>query len=301
MAQPNDTKDGAIQFLRMGGLNQRVSPHALPAPDFSFLHGLYPAHDGLLERLPGIETVAQVGTGTAAVWSIFQPNDGTDNLIVQTSDGTERFVTLAEIFGRTVTSSLTYTPQQDDEAMPTAIILQDAANGTDGATVGAASNTIYDRGFTSIPLNESTIIVGNATPTFDLAPGTYRVRGFVSFSVAFDATTASTDAATCGVQAVLVNTTDSATISTGSPASIRFVRANLAANDLGPVTLYSHFDDSFDVITSNKTFKVQNGYTTVGSNTTFAVLQGQAADVSAVVNGAALRQPYMKLVISKVA
>src|SRR5688572_13453696 len=159
MAYPGNTNDQPLQFLRMGGLNQRVAPNALPAPEFSVLQGLYPAQDGILERLPGIRPLALYGDGNAAVWNIFQPNDGTDNIIVQTSDGTERTATLNELFGRSVISSLIYTPIPDDEAMPTAIILQDSNNTTSGPTVGASPNTWYQRELTSNPLNESTIVV----------------------------------------------------------------------------------------------------------------------------------------------
>src|SRR5688500_906262 len=145
MAYPSNETDIPLRFLRLGGLNQRVAPNALPAPEFSVLQGLYPAQDGRLERLPCIRSLDVAGTGNAGVYKIHQPNDGTDNIIVQTSDGTERIFTLNELFGRTVVSSLIYTPVEDDEDMPTAIIIHDTANGVNGGNIGVSSNTWYVR------------------------------------------------------------------------------------------------------------------------------------------------------------
>ncbi len=306
MAIINNTQDKGLQFLRVGGLNQSVSPHVLPAPDFSFLHALYPAQEGMLERLPGILLKGQAGDGSAAIWQIFQPNDGTDNLIVQTSDGTERIFTLSELFGRTIVSDLTYTPTQDDEDMPTAIILQDASNGTDGGSIGASSNTWYVRELTSNPLNEDSIVVAftsGASGSFELAPGTYRVRGFVSAAFTIDQDNSGADTVVVGFQAALVNTTDSATTSTGSPAQHSLTRTNAASSEFtwGPVTIYSYFDDTFTIATTNKVFQIQNAYIATSTDgSTITKVTGKASGVSTALNGAAVRQPYMRIVISKI-
>jgi hypothetical protein len=306
MAYQTSTQDPQYQLVRLGGLNERFSPHALPAPDFSALHGLYPARDGALSRLPGIRPLALAGDGDVAVWQIFQPNDGTDNLIVQTSDGTERIFTLDELFGRTVVSDLTYTPLQDDEDMPTAIILQDAANGVDGGSIGASTNTWYDRDLTSNPLNEDSIIVAfdAALDTFTLAPGTYRIRGYAQAAFTVDQDGAGADTVVVGYQAALDNITDGVTTATGSPMQWSFARVT-AGMELtwGPYTLESKFDDTFDVTGSNKVFKIKNIYNTTASDggTAFTRVTGKAAGATAVLNGAAVRQPYLKLVISKVA
>lgn len=308
MAYPSDKNDQPLQFLRMGGLNQRVSKHALPAPEFSILHGLYPAQDGILERLPGIKSLALFGDSTAAVWSIFQPNDGTDNIIVQTSDGTERTATLNELFGRTVISSLIYTPVQDDANMPTAQLIQDAANGVDGGSIGASSNTWYVRELTSNPLNESSIVVSftsGAAADFTLAPGTYRIDGFVCAAFTVDQDSTGADAVVCSFQAVLNNVTDGVTTVIGSPAVDSLTRTVASGTEYtwGPRTVQSNFDDTFIVSGSNKTFDIRNIYiaTTTDGSTVFTRATGKAAGATAVLNGAAVRQPYVKINLRKVA
>lgn len=303
MAYPSNDRDIPLQFLRLGGLNQRISKHTLPAPEFSVLQGLYPAQDGLQERLPGIKPLALAGNGTAGIWQIFQPNDGTDNIIIQTSDGTERTYSLNELFGRTVVSDLIYTPLEDDEDMPTAIILQDAANGVDGPTVGASSNTWYQRELTSNPLNEDSIIVSfvsGAAGTFTLAPGDYRIRGFVNFYASMAATGNNTGTARIGFQAVLNNVTDGVTTSVGSSEVFAFVRST-AQNNALEATGQSELDDTFAVSGSNKTFNIQNAYLTTLGNATISALTGKASGITATLNGAAVRQPYLRLNISKIA
>jgi hypothetical protein len=308
MAYPSDKNDQPLQFLRMGGLNQRVSKHVLPAPEFSVLQGLYPAQDGILERLPGIRPLALFGDSTAAVWNIFQPNDGTDNIIVQTSDGTERTATLNELFGRPVISSLIYTPVQDDANMPTAQLIQDAANGVDGGNIGANSNTWYVRELTSNPLNESSIVVSftaGAAADFTLAPGTYRIDGFVSAAFTVDQPVAAADTVVCSFQAVLNNVTDGVTTVIGSPVTSNLSRNAGDTSDYtwGPKTLYSNFDDTFVVSGSNKTFDIRNIYVATASNgsTVITRVTGKAAGATAVLNGAAVRQPYVKINLRKVA
>lgn len=305
MAYPSNDRDIPLQFLRLGGLNQRISKHTLPAPEFSVLQGLYPAQDGLQERLPGIKPLALAGNGTAGIWQIFQPNDGTDNIIIQTSDGTERTYSLNELFGRTVVSDLIYTPLEDDEDMPTAIILQDAANATDGPIVGASSNTWYDRELTSNPLNEDSIIVTftpGAAGTFVLAPGDYRVRGWVNIYASLASTGTTTGTATMGFQAVINNVTDGVTTSVGSVAHLSFIRnAGSPPNTTLAAIGQSNIDDTFTVSGSNKTFNVKNAYFNTTGNATITTLTGKASGITATLNGAAVRQPYLRLNISKIA
>lgn len=303
MAYPSNETDIPLQFLRLGGLNQRVAPNVLPAPEFSVLQGLYPAQDGILERLPGIRPLAIAGNGTAGIWQIFQPNDGTDNIIIQTSDGTERIYTLNELFGRTVVSNLTYTPLPSEEDMPTATILHDAANTVGGGSIPTA-NTWTIREITSIPLNEDSIIVGQtlgASGSFTLAPGTYRIRGFVSAYASIAATATNTGGGPCGYQAVLSNVTDGVTQCVGSPAKVSFIRSATNMNVTLEATLKSEFDYTFDVVGSNKVFSVYNAFNHSGSNIAVTTSGGSDSDVTAAINGAAVRMPYMVLNISKTA
>lgn len=309
MAYPENSKDIPLKFLRMGGLNQRIAKHALPAPDFSVLQGLYPAQDGLLERLPCIRSLDVAGDGNAGVWKIHQPNDGTDNIIIQTSDGTERIFTLNEFFGRSVVSSLTYTPIQDDANMPTAQIIQDAANGVDGGLIGASSNTWYVRELTSNPLNESSIVVSftsGASAQFELAPGTYRIDGFVSASFSINQDNSGADTVVCSFQAVLNNVTDSVTTVVASPGVSSMERTTSLANlgyIWGPRTVHSFFDDTFVVSGSNKVFDIRNAYiaTATDGGTVITRVTGKASGITANLNGATVRQPYVKLNLRKIA
>jgi hypothetical protein len=251
--------------------------------------------------------LALFGDSTAAVWNIFQPNDGTDNIIVQTSDGVERLSSLNELFGRPVISNLTYTPVPDEEDMPTAQFIQDTGSAADGGIIGANTNTWYVRELTSNPINESSIVVSftpGAAATFELAPGTYRIRGFVSAAFTIDQDSTLADTVICSFQTALVDLTSGITTVTGSPAVHSLTRtvASGAEYTWGPVTVHSFFDDTFDVVGTNKTFNIQNIYlasSTDGSNITRVT--GKASNCNATLNGAAVRQPYLKLNISKIA
>ncbi len=85
-----DSKSNQIKFRDLGGLDERAAPYALKGEDMWLLAGLYPAQDGLLERIPGKEFLANVNLGENVstdpiqVWQIFQPNDGSGNIIIQT-------------------------------------------------------------------------------------------------------------------------------------------------------------------------------------------------------------------------
>lgn len=304
-----DSDDGQIQFDKLGGLNERPAPSATPAPDFTKVHALYQRHAGALQRLEGTKTFAYLPDGIG-VLGLNQLDDSTGSLIVQSEDGTEYLYTLNELFGRTVVSSLVYTPLQDDNNMPTAILIQDAANGTDLADIGgASSNTQYTRPLTSNPINESTIVAvftSGASATFEIAAGTYRIRGYVTASaqVTVGAGTG-TATGSAGFQCALVDTTTSTTVATGIPAWFR--AALTAGNTSGAVNILSVIDDTFTIAgPANSVMQLKNGFTSAVSATgsataTVTVTGGNASDVSAVLNGAALRQPYVKLTLAKVA
>src|SRR6185369_16844241 len=173
---PNrDAKQPQIQFDKLGGLNQRPALNATPAPDFPVLHALYQHRAGSLQRLEGTRVLAALPYGVGVLGGN-QLDDGTGNVVVQGDNGTEYLFTLNELFGRTAVDTLTYLPLPDDNNMPTAILIQDAANGTDIADIGGATaNTIYTRPLTSNPINESGIVVtfvSGASASFEIAAGT---------------------------------------------------------------------------------------------------------------------------------
>jgi len=226
MAQRESTQDGQIQFKELGGLNQRPSPSNLPYPEFGLLHGLYPPRDGWMQRLEG---VAHITTAPDGVLNLYQADDGTGDLIVQTVDGSELRYTLDEIFGRgSPTVSLTPDPLEEEDSMSMALIVHEENQGTDGGSLNSnagseALNTFYNQKLTANPVNEDTIVttfrdyLAGANPnTWDLAAGTYRFEGELQF--AFNYTAIDSSLGTC-------------TISNASPALVTLNAHNLAVND----------------------------------------------------------------------
>lgn len=300
-----DASDGQIQFDKMGGLNERPAPNALPAPDLAVCHALYQRNAGALQRLEGTKTLAALPNGVG-VFGGAQLDDGTGNIVVQGDNGTEYLFTLDELFGRTVASNLTFLPLPDDENMPTAQLLQDAANNTDLATIGGASaNVWYQRPLTSLALNESTIILAFAANQFTVAAGTYRVRGYVTCAVSLAVSGGSAAAtAQIGFQFAINDTTNSATKCVSNPAKIEFDRGAAAGvYTLGPLNMIAYIDDTFVIAPGpNAVLEIQNAFSSAATGVSVnSVTGGTAADVSTVLNGAAVRQPYVKLNIAKVA
>jgi len=226
MAQRESTQDGQIQFKELGGLNQRPSPSNLPYPEFGLLHGLYPPRDGWMQRLEGI---AHVTTASAGVLNLYQADDGTGDLIVQTVDGSELRYTLDEISGReSPTVSLTPDPIEEEDSMSMALIVHEENQGTDGGSLNAnagseAANTFYRQKLTANPVNEDSIVtvfrdyLAGANPnTWDLAAGTYRVEGAMSF---------------CFDYGYRQSTNGTVTITIASPAVFTINNHGLQAND----------------------------------------------------------------------
>lgn len=305
-----DSNDAQIQFKVMGGLNERPAPHALEAPDFGILHALYQRNAGALQRLDGTKALALLPP-TVGVLGGAQLDDGTGNVVVQGSNGTEYLYTLDELFGRTPIFDLTYEPLDDDNDMPTAILIQSAANGTDLANIGGASaNTMYTRPLTANPINEDSIVVAftsGASASFEIAAGTYRIRGYVTASLAVNNSSgALANSGEIGFQAAINDTTTSTTLVIGSPESVKIERNSTTANNLviGPINVKSIIDGTFTIAgPANSVLNVQNAFssTLTGSNATVSCTGGVASNVSATLNGAALTQPYVYLALAKVA
>jgi hypothetical protein len=302
-----DSDDPKIQFKAVGGLNERPAPHALEAPDFGVLHALYQRNYGALQRLEGTKTLALL-PGLAGVLGGAQLDDGTGSVVVQGSNGTEYLYTLDELFGRSPVNTLVYEPLPDDNDMPTAILVQTATNGTDLATIGGAvANTWYTRPLTANPVNEDSIVVTFAANQFTIAAGTYRIRGWVTaaFTLNNSAGGVNPTSAEAGFQAAIVDITTGTTVAVGSPASVKLTRNSTAAfnAELGPVNVQSFIDYTFTIAgPGNSVMELQNAFSsTVVSNGVVTASGGVAANVSTVLNGAALAQPYAYLALAKVA
>lgn len=194
MGARNDTQSGQIQFDEIGGLNQRPAPSKVPVPDFSLLHGLYPPRDGWMQRLEGIRRLATFGTGDTGILNLFQADDGTGDIIAQTTDGSEVRYTLDELFGReSPTIDLTPDPIEEEDSMSMALIVHEENQGTDGGSLNAGAggeslNTFYTQKLTGNPVNEDSIVTafrdytsGVNPNTWDLDAGTYRVQGEMTF------------------------------------------------------------------------------------------------------------------------
>jgi hypothetical protein len=299
-----DADDGQIQFKRMGGLNERPAPHALDAPDFGVLHALYQRHAGALSRLEGTNALALLPQGVGVLGGA-QLDDGTGNVVVQGDNGTEYLFTLDELFGRSPTNTLVYEPLDDDADMPTATLVQTATNGTDLASIGGASaNTFYQRPLTANPLNEDSIVVAFASNQFTIAPGTYRIRGWVTCGATLAVTGGSSaSVAQVGFQFAVNDTTNSATKATSFPAKFQFERSAVAGGyTVGPINLVAFIDDTFTIAGGNAVLEIQNAFSSSATGVSVnTITGGTAADVSATLNGAALTQYYVMLNLSKTA
>ena len=187
-----ESNDGKIQLQRMGGLNERPAPNALPSPDFDICHGLYPARDGLLQRLEGKRLLATLPNG---IRNIYQLDDGTGQIIIQDNAGNETIYSLDELFGRPEpTVNLTFTPVLEEDSMSMALLVHTEAAGTNGGSLnsGAGSealNTWYRQKLTANTLNEDSIVSsfvaeggGADENTWQLAVGDYRVEGTMAFN-----------------------------------------------------------------------------------------------------------------------
>lgn len=302
---PNlEAKTPQIQFDKMGGLNERPSLNSTPAPDFPILHALYQKRAGSLQRLEGTRTLAKLPSGVGVLGGN-QLDDGTGNIIVEGDNGTEYLFTLAELFGRTIVDTLVYLPLPDDNNMPTAIIIQDAANGAGEANIGGiTANTWYTRPLTANPVNESGIVISFSGNLIELAAGTYRVRGFAMCAGTLAIVGGSAAASiTIGYQTAISDTTTSTTLAIGSPEFCELQRsAQVGGYTWGPFSIKSQIDYTFTIAgPSNSFVSLQNAYsTTIVGVGALSLSGGTPALISATLNGAALTQRYVELNIAKI-
>lgn len=301
---PNrDAEQPQIQFDKLGGLNERPALNATPAPDFPILHALYQKRAGSLQRLEGTRVLASLpGTG---VLGGNQLDDGTGNVVVQGENGTEYLYTLDELFGRTPVYQLTPLPLPDDNNMPTAILIQDAANNTGLATIGGATtNTWYQRPLTALPINESGIITAFAANQFTVAAGTYRIRGFVTLAGTFTITGGSAASTVLiGFRAAIKDTTTTTTVAVGSSEFGEFQRTAVAGGyTVGPVNIKSWIDYTFTIAgPAASVLEVQNAFaTTVSGNGAVTITGGSASGITALLSGAALTERYVELNIAQI-
>lgn len=173
-----DTKGGQILFKQLGGLDERKAPYAQDGYDFQLLSGLYPARDGLLERIPGKVFLANVNGYAAAdrdpiqVWNIFQPNDGSGNIIVQT-DQDLRVYSLDELLDREPEETLEFSNTADEDGATMALLAHRETNGTDGGSLGQTDDIFYARKLTDILVNQSATV--SAFRDYDNGAGNFTV------------------------------------------------------------------------------------------------------------------------------
>ncbi len=187
-----DTSSGQIVFKQLGGLDERKAPYAQDGYDFQTLAGLYPSREGLLERIPGRRFLANVNGYAAAdtnpnqVWNIFQPNDGSGNIIVQTNQDL-RVYSLDELLDREPEQTIEFTNVSDEDGATMALIVHRETNGTNGGAIGAVDNVFYTRKLTDMLFNQSSTVSVFRPYTdpddsqFDLVAGTYRIEVTCSF------------------------------------------------------------------------------------------------------------------------
>ena len=157
-----DSKSNQIKFRNLGGLDERAAPYALKGEDFWLLAGLYPAQDGLLERIPGKQYLTNVNIGTDVgsnpiqIWNIFPTNDGSGNIIVKTSVDV-RIYTLDELLGRGTAASIDFTSSGDEDDMTMALMIHREANGVASGKLCQTDNVFVARKLTDMLFNDSTV------------------------------------------------------------------------------------------------------------------------------------------------
>lgn len=310
------TRDSNIPELKipaLEGLNERMSPSALPLGQWRELNGLYPAEAGLLQRIPGKTQFTQLA-GNPAVWNLHQTNDGSGNILVQTPTSLQVF-TLDELRNRTYSPSLSYTTLTEEESMSMAVMVQMEANAVKGGSIqgyisgtdsSAAAKTFYGRRLTNMLFNESSTIVtftastggagaASTAGTFVLAPGTYRIRGYCLFNNFGSAGT---------FIAGLYNNTDARfeyhnTTGGAGTEPILFTIVRGGAND--NANLVATVDTGFIVSTSNKTFQISQeaDITTTGRRLDCCGSFDTLTDTN--VNSAAAKFYYTYITILKTA
>lgn len=187
------------------GLSERSAPGSYPPGVFDLLRGLYPARNGLLQRIPPHSLLSALGHGR--ILQIHATGNTNTDILIQTDEGIYAY-TLDELLSRTTTPSITYPPLSEEETMSMAIIIQRESNALPGGSIQgwvtggpdttAAANTFYPRRLTNMVCNESANAVatvntftpssggggiGSTGSTFQLVPGAYRIKGrFVFYS-----------------------------------------------------------------------------------------------------------------------
>lgn len=313
MQQPSNLPQ-QIRVTELRGLNERVSPSGLKPGEFSWLEGLYPSQTGLLSRVPG-KTLLATAAGNPAIRSFCQTFNTNGDIVVQTQSGILAY-TLDELFNRQTVPNLTpgTTPSSNDneEAMSIAIMYQEESNGAVGGSISgvisgtdSASNTTtaYGRRLTTNPVNQSSTLVsftastnaGSGQPStagqWVLNPGTYRIRGWFTFS--------SSSSSSTGVQVELYNFTNSATQLDDGSAPI----VGMAWNDTTGTTanLTAYLNGRFTVTGSNNTFNINQFGTPAGAGSIRGLsFCGRPSGVTAtLVNAAAAKQRYATVEILK--
>jgi hypothetical protein len=180
------------------GLSERSAPGNYPPGVFDLLRGLYPARNGLLQRIPPHSLLATIG---GRILQIHATGNTNSDILIQTDAGIYAY-TLDELLARTVTPAIVNTALSEEETMSMAIIVQRESNALPGGSIQgwvssgpdttAAANTFYPRRLTNMVCNESANAVATVSSftaasggggaastgsTFTLIPGTYRIRG----------------------------------------------------------------------------------------------------------------------------
>ncbi len=151
-----------LNFKQIGGVDQRKAPYAQNGYDLQELAGLYPRRDGLMERIPGrqwlanVNDYAAVDTDPNQVWMIYPTNDGSGNLIVQTKDDL-RIYTLDELLDRTPESTLEFTNTDDEDGATMALLAHSESNNISGGSLGQEDDIFYARKLTDLLVNDSTV------------------------------------------------------------------------------------------------------------------------------------------------
>lgn len=309
-----DTNNNEIRFPALLGLNERVSKGATPIGEWNELEGMYPGKAGLLERILG-KTQYEKLAGEA-IWQIHQTNDGTGNILVQTESRLLVY-TLDELRDRSYSPSLTYTSLSEEETMSMAIIVQMEANNTNGGSAqgkqtsaesgggAAAANTFYGRRLTHMLFNEGSIVdtftastgggAANSTEgTFTLPPGTYRIRGYVTFNGLTGGQTV-----VCGLYNTTVPRFEYARTTGGAGTDpILFTLTRDAASNNNSRAIV---DSGFIVESTNKTFAIRHAATdaTWARQHTFCGTYDSTSSIT--VNSAAPPHYYAYITIIKTA
>ena len=192
---PTEAPEVKVPVLK--GIDLRSGKNNLDGGEGDRVIGMYPRQDGQLSGMPGKHLLrvfddnfySDIPTGVEVLGTA-QLFDGTGGIVVQLgappnsplAGGSIVVLSLDELYGRVTGSDLTPGASPLEEALPYALLLHTATNGTNGGNLNAAgADNVFADGTLNSEASDTSGIVTLASNQFTLTTGIYRIRAFVTF------------------------------------------------------------------------------------------------------------------------